>query len=125
MVWSRHIDECIEKILVGCGNQAKIRIIGGCHRSPPKWVSVTFFPVSLACPTPGATIHYTLDGTDPRQPQGAVLTNALVYSGPIPIRSNIVIVARARNPNQHQTGGPPSSTPWSSPVTAKFVVTPR
>ena len=79
----------------------------------------------LTAPTHPAntTIHYTLDGSDPRLPQGGLATNALVYSGPIPLRSDARLVARARNPAQRQTGGPPVSTPWSGPVSATFTVT--
>jgi hypothetical protein len=69
-----------------------------------------------------ATIYYTLDGSDPRLPQGGVSSNAVAYAGPIELQSDARIIARARNPNQHQTGGPPTSTPWSGPVTAKFTV---
>ena len=77
--------------------------------------------LTISGPT-GATIYYTLDGTDPRAPQGGVSPNARVYSGPITIDSNARVVARARDPNKRQTGGPPSSTPWSKPVAATFVV---
>lgn len=77
--------------------------------------------LTIAGPT-GATIYYTMDGTDPRAPQGGVSANARVYSGPIAIDSNARVVARARDPNKRQTGGPPSSTPWSRPVAATFVV---
>ena len=69
-----------------------------------------------------ATVYYTLDGSDPRVPQGAISSNALVYAGPIQLRSHLQIVARARNPNQRQTDGPPLSTPWSGPVSAKYEV---
>ncbi len=64
-----------------------------------------------------ATIYFTVDGTDPRLPQGAIRTNAVVYSRPIPLGPEIRLVARAHDPKRRQTGGPPSSTPWSGPVT--------
>ncbi len=70
-----------------------------------------------------ATIYYTLDGSDPRSPQGAISAGALVYSGPIALERDARLVARARNPDRRQTGGPPISTPWSSPVSADFTVT--
>jgi hypothetical protein len=69
-----------------------------------------------------ATLYYTLDGSDPRLAQGTISSNALVYAGPITLQSDTRIVVRARNPDQHQTGGPPTSTPWSSPVRANFTV---
>ncbi len=70
-----------------------------------------------------ATIYYTLDGSDPRLSQGAISSNALVYTNPIPINSSAHIMARTHNANIRQIGGPPVSTPWSSPVAAKFEVT--
>lgn len=72
-----------------------------------------------------ATIYYTLDGSDPRLSQGAVSSNALTYSGPIVLQNDVRVITRARNPAQRQFGGPPVSTPWSGPVRADFVVTPR
>ena len=80
--------------------------------------------LTLTNPT-NATVYYTVDGSDPRLAQGAISSNALVYSGPIQLKSNLHIVARARNPDQRQRDGPPSSTPWSGPVAGKFVVSPR
>jgi len=70
-----------------------------------------------------ATLYYTLDGSDPRLAQGAISSNAVIYAGPILLQSDARVVARARNPRQRQTGGPPTSTPWSSPVTANFTIT--
>lgn len=44
--------------------------------------------VSLSCPTIGAAIYYTIDGTDPRG------GNAILYTGaPIPVNENTVIRA--------------------------------
>lgn len=63
------------------------------------------------------TIYYTLDGQDPRLPQGALRTNALTFTGPIELSPAARLVARAHNPKQRQSGGPPLSTPWSGPVT--------
>jgi hypothetical protein len=73
----------------------------------------------------GATIYYTLDGSDPRQSQGEILSGAKIYSTPIKLESDARVTARARNPETRQMGGPPVSTPWSSPVTANFTVTRR
>jgi len=66
-----------------------------------------------------SSIYYTLDGSDPRLPQGAVSTNAILYTSPILLGKTAQLIARARDPNQHQTGGPQSSTPWSGPVSSK------
>ena len=73
----------------------------------------------------GATIYYTLDGSDPRQTQGAISSNAVIYSGPITLERASRVAARARNPERRQSGGPPISTPWSSPASANFIITPR
>ena len=72
-----------------------------------------------------ATIYYTLDGSDPRLPQGTISSNAVIYTGPLALEENSRVIARARNPSQRQTGGPPVSTPWSGPVTANFIVSPH
>ena len=74
--------------------------------------------------TTNATIYYTLDGSDPRLSQGGISSNAFVYSAPIQLKGNARFVTRARDLKKHQTGGPPSSTPWSGPVTADFTVAP-
>ena len=75
----------------------------------------------LTLTAPGdATIFYTLDGTDPRAGQGKIATNAVEYNGPIAVEGRVQLVARARNPNRRQTGGPPTSTPWSSPLRLNF-----
>ena len=73
------------------------------------------FVLTLTAAT-NATVYYTLDGSDPRLSQGVISSNAIIYTGPIQMSANGRLKARARDPNQRQTGGPPSSTPWSSPV---------
>jgi hypothetical protein len=73
---------------------------------------------------PGATVYYTWDGSDPRASQGGVVPRAILYTGPIRLSANARVVARARNLSVRQSGGPPSSTPWSGPVAATFVLKP-
>ncbi|MBL9134721.1 MAG: chitobiase/beta-hexosaminidase C-terminal domain-containing protein [Verrucomicrobiales bacterium] len=51
------------------------------------------FEVSLSCETLGATIRYTLDGTEPAADRGTV------YTAPIPVRGTTVVRAAA-----YQTG---------------------
>jgi hypothetical protein len=73
----------------------------------------------------GATIYYTLDGTDPRLAGGAVSGAAQVYGGPIAIEANVRLFARALDPNHRNLTGtsrPPLSTPWSGATVATFVV---
>ena len=85
------------------------------------------FSLTLTVPkrSTNAAIYYTLDGSDPRLPQGAISTNAIAYTAPITLKSSTRVVARARNPEQRQSGGPPVSTPWSRPVSGKFEIAPQ
>jgi hypothetical protein len=94
------------------------------HLSHPGGQVTPDFQLTLTGPA-NATIYYTLDGSDPRLPQGAVSSKAVSYADPITLSRDAQVIARARNPSQRQTGGPPISTPWSSPVTANFSLTPR
>jgi hypothetical protein len=75
-----------------------------------------------------STVYYTLDGTDPRLPGGAVnpaafssLTNATVK-----LAANARVFARNYNAaHQNLTGpseNPPLSSPWSGPTIGTFVV---
>jgi hypothetical protein len=78
--------------------------------------------VTLAGP-PGATIYYTLDGSDPRALHGNIATNALVYIAAITLTNNVRLMARCRDLNhRNDTGGknPPISSPWSGPTMATF-----
>jgi hypothetical protein len=81
--------------------------------------------LSAAGHSTNTTIYYTLDGTDPRAAQGGISSNAVVYTNPVPLNAGTRVVARARNPKQRQTGGPPLSTPWSGPVAATFDLGPK
>ncbi len=71
--------------------------------------------LTLSAPT-NATVYYTLDGTDPRLPAGALSSSALTYTNPVPLKAGAQVIARARNPDQRQTEGPPVSTPWSGQI---------
>jgi len=72
--------------------------------------------------TTNATVYFTLDGTDPRLAQGVISSNAVAYGGPIQLKADAKIVARAHNAKQRQSGGPPTSTTWSGPVKASYTV---
>jgi hypothetical protein len=79
-------------------------------------------PLTLSGP-PGATIYYTLDGSDPRALHGAVAGNARLYSGAITLTNNARVMARCRDlSHRNQTGGknPVISSPWSGPISATF-----
>lgn len=61
---------------------------------------------------PGATIFFTLNGIDPREPGDDVDGNAQVYSGPIVISSNVQVVARAKKAGAWKnTWSGPASVP--------------
>ena len=71
----------------------------------------------------GATIYYTMDGSDPRLSGGAISASAQAYQSPVAITSNTVITARARDLNHSNLTGannPPISSPWSGPATSSF-----
>jgi hypothetical protein len=82
--------------------------------------------VTLTGPV-GATVYYALDGTDPRQPGGTLLTGAQVYQTPVTISANARVVARAYNASHHNLTGssvnPPISSSWSGPATTTFALT--
>ncbi|MBI3416104.1 MAG: lamin tail domain-containing protein [Verrucomicrobia bacterium] len=71
-----------------------------------------------------ATVYFTLDGSDPRLPQGNISLNATVYSEPIRIEASARLVARAFNSKVRQRNGPPLSSPWSRAIAATFTVAP-
>lgn len=82
------------------------------------------FTLTVTGPS-GATIYYTLDGTDPRLPGGGLSSKALAYSGPIVLNNNARVFARSRNlAHSNLTGpnNPPLSSPWSGATAATFVV---
>jgi hypothetical protein len=54
-----------------------------------------------------------------------VSSSALVFTNPLPLTASADVVARAYDSNIRQVGGPPVSTPWSSPVTARHLVPER
>jgi hypothetical protein len=62
--------------------------------------------------TTQATIHYTLDGSDPRGPNSRPAPGAILYAGPITIDRNTWILARAWSPEGL----------WSDSSEARFVV---
>lgn len=74
--------------------------------------------------TAAAAIWYTLDGTDPRALGTSNHTaSAIRYTAPIVVTGNVRLVARTLDTGRRQSGGPPISTSWSSPVTRTFVTT--
>jgi hypothetical protein len=67
-------------------------------RTKPKIQSLVFSPqpgtygtaqnVSISCPTPGATIYYTTNGSDPTE-------SSYTYGGPIPVSKTTTVKAKA------------------------------
>jgi hypothetical protein len=71
----------------------------------------------------GATVYYTVDGSDPRLSGGAISPTAQVYQSPVAITSNTVITARALDLDHSNLTGannPPISSPWSGPAVSTF-----
>jgi hypothetical protein len=60
--------------------------------APPAGIYITAQNVSLASSTPGATIYYTVDGTDPT-------TASLAYTGPFPVSNSLTVKAVTTAPN--------------------------
>ncbi|HVR74948.1 MAG TPA: CotH kinase family protein, partial [Planctomycetota bacterium] len=66
----------------------------------------------LTMSAPQGTIHYTLDGTDPRLRGGGTAPGAVPYTGAVTLDGNARVVARARI----------SASNWSAATAATFVV---
>jgi hypothetical protein len=84
---------------------------------------------TITMSAPAGTIYYTLDGSDPRPPGGAVPTasNVFVYSGPITINDTTRVRARAYNPTHTALTGannPPIVSRWSGRTDARYSVDP-
>ncbi len=56
---------------------------------PDAVVTAVPFPVTISCATPGVTIRYTLDGSEP------TATTGLVYTGPLSITQSVTLRALA------------------------------
>lgn len=52
------------------------------------------FELAIANPNPTGTVYYTVNGTDPRLPGGAVNEAARIYTAPFPINEKLDIKAR-------------------------------
>ncbi len=87
------------------------------------------FTLTLTAATREAnsTIYYTLNGTDPRLPGGAVSPAALasLNTATLTLTNNARVFARNWNPAHHNLtgqGNPPVSSSWSGPTAATFIV---
>ncbi|HEY5909890.1 MAG TPA: immunoglobulin domain-containing protein [Verrucomicrobiae bacterium] len=81
--------------------------------------------VTTSTREPNSTIYYTLDGTDPRLPGGAVSPSAIsrLNTATITLNANARVFARNYNAaHQNLTGAnnPPLSSSWSGPTVATF-----
>jgi len=81
--------------------------------------------ITAATVEPNSTIYYTLDGTDPRLPGGAVNPSArsALNSRNLTINANTRVFARNFNSAHHNLTGPnnpPISSSWSGPTVATF-----
>ncbi|MFO1513227.1 MAG: lamin tail domain-containing protein [Verrucomicrobiota bacterium] len=85
--------------------------------------TLTITPAAKA----GSQLLYTLNGTDPRLPGGAISPAALSNNGSVTLQitNNIRVFARSWNPtHQNLTGAnnPPISSPWSGTAIDTFYV---
>lgn len=55
--------------------------------------------MAVASPPVGSVIYYTMDGTDPSLPGGAVSPGALTYTTPVPLLVNTVVRSRTYTPS--------------------------
>lgn len=90
------------------------------------------FTLTLNAPTlvTNSVIYFTLNGTDPRLPGGAISPTALARTnfGSLILTTNVRVFARCRNPLHANVtnypgsvgGNPPISSPWSGPTIATF-----
>lgn len=70
-------------------------------------------------PTSTDSIYYTLDGSDPRAPGGTLSPSAILYTSPIAVAPDSIVLARAWNGNAW-SGDPPDETPWSGLTTGIY-----
>ncbi len=72
-----------------------------------------------------SVLYYTVNGTDPRLPGGAISPGALVYAPgtSLILDHNALVIARVYNPDQRSGGGPPVSK-WSPPLRRPYVAVP-
>ena len=57
------------------------------------------FTMAVTAPPAGAVTYFTLDGTDPRLPGGAIKPGALPYSTAVPLTVNTIVRARTYVPS--------------------------
>lgn len=57
------------------------------------------FTLQITNPNANGTIYYTIDGSDPRLPGGALHPDAVAYAGPITIPYTLEVKARVKNGN--------------------------
>lgn len=81
--------------------------------SPHGGTLATGGQVSMSHPNNGGTIHYTQDGTDPREPGGAVAAGARTYAAPLTLTQAQRIRARVLRSGE-----------WSPLVEAVFATVP-
>ena len=91
------------------------------------WVSAQFLPppvaysaepaglsaASLIITSAVGRVYFTLDGTDPRQPGGAMSMAAQLFQQPLPVTNNLQIFARTQKDAR-----------WSSPLKTQVMVKP-
>mgnify|MGYP002621569795 CR=1 FL=1 len=77
----------------------------------------TPFNLTMTNPNGSGTIYYTLDGTDPRDPTGALSPSAIAYTGSINLTDSTRVRARVRDTAQSGT-----ANDWSAEVNKAFLI---
>jgi hypothetical protein len=86
------------------------------------------FPVTITpAAKPGSSLFFTLDGTDPRLPGGAISPTAFSNNGPVTVvvTNNVRIFARSWNPTHKNLTGannPPTNSIWSGTAVDTFYI---
>ncbi len=92
----------------------RLRWWDGLYRSPPRF-SHPGGPIEpgfgLTMTSTSGSIYYTVDGSDPRLPGGAISPRATRYSAAVTLTENTRVIARSHA----------SRTQWSAPTAATFV----
>jgi hypothetical protein len=83
------------------------------------------YELAVTWPTTAVDKYYTVDGTDPRATGGGVSPGAQVYSAPVTLTNNTILMARARNTSWSMidsVGRGWGNAPWGGLTEAIFII---
>ena len=76
----------------------------------------------------GASIYYTVDGSDPREPGGGIAASALLYTNALRLTASAQFQARIFEPehrHEYRPGCPPLHAKWSGLVSERYEIAPN